>query len=109
MNPSTLRTTPISSPSLSSVNTLTIPAELTTTTLANRRNNNKSDSLDISAQEKVLQNDPRWRKYSISIEKTLQSFDNVNEWADFITFLAKLLKVCFYNLFSSDVHTCSVD
>ncbi|KAL8286531.1 hypothetical protein RQP46_004548 [Phenoliferia psychrophenolica] len=27
------------------------------------------------------------------VEKTLQSFDQVNEWADFITFLAKLLKV----------------
>lgn len=91
MNPSTLRTAPISSPSLSVVNTLSIEAEL-----PNRR---KSDPSDIPAQERVLQNDPRWRKYSISVEKTLQSFDNVNEWADFITFLAKLLKVCLLWLF----------
>ncbi|KAI5481667.1 cellular morphogenesis-related protein [Pseudohyphozyma bogoriensis] len=33
-----------------------------------------------------------WKKYSQLVEKSLQSFDNVNEWADFITFLAKLLK-----------------
>jgi hypothetical protein len=40
----------------------------------------------------ALQADPKWRKYSQLVEKTLQSFDQVNEWADFITFLAKLLK-----------------
>ncbi|GAA5963888.1 hypothetical protein JCM21900_003967 [Sporobolomyces salmonicolor] len=44
------------------------------------------------AQEKALQSDPKYRKYSQAVDKTLQSFDQVNEWADFITFLAKLLK-----------------
>ncbi|GEM07562.1 cellular morphogenesis-related protein [Rhodotorula toruloides] len=42
--------------------------------------------------DKALLSDPKYRKYSAAVEKTLQSFDQVNEWADFITFLAKLLK-----------------
>lgn len=41
----------------------------------------------------ALQNDAKYRKYALAVEKTLQAFDHVNEWADFITFLAKLLKV----------------
>lgn len=45
-------------------------------------------------QSTALQADPKYRKYSQLVDRTLQSFDNVNEWADFITFLAKLLKVC---------------
>ncbi|BGP07694.1 Protein dopey-1 [Rhodotorula toruloides] len=45
-----------------------------------------------SGSDKALQADPKYRKYSAAVEKTLQSFDQVNEWADFITFLAKLLK-----------------
>ncbi|GAA6000168.1 hypothetical protein JCM10207_007887 [Rhodosporidiobolus poonsookiae] len=47
---------------------------------------------EMAQQEKALQADPKYRKYASSVEKTLQSFDQVNEWADFITFLAKLLK-----------------
>ncbi|GAA5921263.1 hypothetical protein JCM3775_002966 [Rhodotorula graminis] len=43
-------------------------------------------------QEKALQNDAKYRKYALAVDKTLQAFDHVNEWADFITFLAKLLK-----------------
>ncbi|BGP38275.1 hypothetical protein JCM10449v2_002204 [Rhodotorula kratochvilovae] len=39
-----------------------------------------------------LQGDLKYRKYALAVDKTLQAFDNVNEWADFITFLAKLLK-----------------
>ncbi|GAA6010233.1 hypothetical protein JCM11491_005403 [Sporobolomyces phaffii] len=46
----------------------------------------------IAAQEKALMSDPKYRKYAQAVDKTLQSFDQVNEWADFITFLAKLLK-----------------
>jgi hypothetical protein len=42
----------------------------------------------------------QWKKYSQLVEKTLQSFDNVNEWADFITFLAKLLKVRSFSISS---------
>ena len=41
----------------------------------------------------LVANDPRFKKYSQQVEKCLTSFDNVHEWADFITFLTKLLKV----------------
>lgn len=41
----------------------------------------------------ALQSDPKWRKYSQLVEKTLQSFEQILDWADFLTFLAKLLKV----------------
>ncbi|KAK4703671.1 hypothetical protein P7C70_g2546, partial [Phenoliferia sp. Uapishka_3] len=40
---------------------------------------------------KALAADPKYRKYSSLVEKTLQSFDQVNEWADFITFLGQLV------------------
>ncbi|KAI8082733.1 Dopey, N-terminal-domain-containing protein [Halteromyces radiatus] len=36
--------------------------------------------------------DPRFRKYVQLIERNLQSFDAVNEWADIISFLGRLLK-----------------
>lgn len=41
------------------------------------------------------QSDPRFKKYVQLIERNLQSFDAVNEWADIISFLGKLLKVIF--------------
>ena len=38
--------------------------------------------------------DYRYKKYVQQVERILQSFDKeVNEWADFIAFLGKLLKV----------------
>jgi hypothetical protein len=40
----------------------------------------------------ALASDPKFRKYANLLERTLLSIDQVNEWADFITFLAKLLK-----------------
>lgn len=40
----------------------------------------------------ALMGDAKYRKFAQAVDKTLQSFDQVNEWADFITFLAKLLK-----------------
>ena len=45
----------------------------------------------------AIQADPKarkeWHKFAQSVDRTLQSFDSVSEWADFITFLGKLLKV----------------
>jgi hypothetical protein len=38
--------------------------------------------------------DPKYKKYTHQVEKCLSSFDNVQEWADFISFLKQLLKVC---------------
>ncbi|THG95919.1 hypothetical protein EW026_g5825 [Hermanssonia centrifuga] len=37
-------------------------------------------------------NDPKYKKYTQQVEKCLNSFDNVHEWADFISFLKQLLK-----------------
>jgi hypothetical protein len=37
--------------------------------------------------------DPKFKKYAQAVEKCLATFDNVHEWADFIAFLGKLLKV----------------
>lgn len=42
------------------------------------------------AEEK---NTPAYKKYSSLVERTLQSFDQVNEWADIIRFLTNLGKV----------------
>ncbi|PLW27497.1 hypothetical protein PCASD_17664 [Puccinia coronata f. sp. avenae] len=50
------------------------------------------DDWIVSGQEKALASDPKFRKYANLLERTLLSIDQVNEWADFITFLAKLLK-----------------
>ena len=36
---------------------------------------------------------PKYKKYTQQVEKRLSSFDNVHEWADFISFLKQLLKV----------------
>ncbi|CAO3632312.1 unnamed protein product [Cunninghamella echinulata] len=38
------------------------------------------------------QTNPKFKKYVQLIERNLQSFDAVNEWADIISFLGKLLK-----------------
>lgn len=41
----------------------------------------------------LLANDPRYKKFATQVDRALQSFENVNEWADFISFLSRLLKV----------------
>ncbi|WAQ81113.1 hypothetical protein PtA15_1A451 [Puccinia triticina] len=50
------------------------------------------DDWIVNGQEKALASDSKFRKYASLLERTLLSIDQVNEWADFITFLAKLLK-----------------
>ncbi|KAG0266708.1 hypothetical protein DFQ27_009484 [Actinomortierella ambigua] len=37
-------------------------------------------------------NDPRYKKYVQLVERNLQSFDNVNEWADVNPFLSKIMR-----------------
>ncbi|KAI8359989.1 Dopey, N-terminal-domain-containing protein [Blakeslea trispora] len=63
-------------------------------------NPDTSDNMDSSPEmatnqlfiEQAHQNDPRFKKYVQLVEKNLQSFDAVNEWADIISFLGRLLK-----------------
>ncbi|KDN44268.1 hypothetical protein K437DRAFT_257137 [Tilletiaria anomala UBC 951] len=42
--------------------------------------------------ERSLANDPKFKKYQSTIERTLATFDSVSEWADFISFLTRLQK-----------------
>ncbi|KAF8510422.1 Dopey, N-terminal-domain-containing protein [Hysterangium stoloniferum] len=46
----------------------------------------------------ALHGDPKFKKYTAQVEKCLQTFDNVHEWADFIAFLTKLLKAFQSNM-----------
>ncbi|KAG0261587.1 hypothetical protein BG011_000876 [Mortierella polycephala] len=45
-----------------------------------------------SAKNRELNNDPRFKKYVQLVERNLQSFDNVNEWADVNPFLLKIMR-----------------
>ncbi|KAF8899262.1 Dopey, N-terminal-domain-containing protein [Infundibulicybe gibba] len=40
----------------------------------------------------TVASDPKYKKYAQQVEKCLNSFDNVHEWADCIAFLKQLLK-----------------
>ncbi|KAG2350958.1 hypothetical protein BDR05DRAFT_955104 [Suillus weaverae] len=53
------------------------------------------DPTKLSAREKLHQtyaSDPKYKKYTQQVEKCLNAFDNVHEWADCIAFLKQLLK-----------------
>ncbi|CAO1631247.1 unnamed protein product [Parajaminaea phylloscopi] len=43
--------------------------------------------------EKTVASDPRFKKYTASIDRALLSFDSVNEWADFVGALSRLEKI----------------
>ncbi|PWZ01195.1 hypothetical protein BCV70DRAFT_199555 [Testicularia cyperi] len=42
--------------------------------------------------EKALYSDSKFKKYLALVDRTLLTFDSVSEWADFISFLGRLLK-----------------
>lgn len=42
--------------------------------------------------QQAFASDPKYKKYTQQVEKCLNSFDNVHEWADCIAFLKQLLK-----------------
>lgn len=46
-----------------------------------------------AAAQQAFASDPKYKKYTQQVEKCLNSFDNVHEWADCIAFLKQLLKV----------------
>jgi hypothetical protein len=46
-----------------------------------------------AALQNAFASDPKYKKYTQQVEKCLNSFDNVHEWADCIAFLKQLLKV----------------
>ncbi|WVQ78778.1 hypothetical protein IAT38_000869 [Cryptococcus sp. DSM 104549] len=45
-----------------------------------------------AAAASLLANDAKYKKFRAQVDKSLQSFESVNEWADFISFLSRLLK-----------------
>ncbi|KAK7464504.1 hypothetical protein VKT23_006673 [Stygiomarasmius scandens] len=45
-----------------------------------------------AAAQQAYASDPKYKKYAQQVEKCLNSFDNVHEWADCIAFLKQLLK-----------------
>lgn len=47
----------------------------------------------VAAAQKAFAADPKYKKYTQQVERCLNSFDNVHEWADCIAFLKQLLKV----------------
>lgn len=50
---------------------------------------------DPVAAASLLADDSRYKKFCTQVDRALQSFESVNEWADFISFLSRLLKVCY--------------
>jgi len=49
--------------------------------------------LIAAATASLLASDAKYKKFAGQVDKCLQSFESVNEWADFISFLSRLLKV----------------
>jgi len=49
------------------------------------------NTLAIASQ--AYSSDPKYKKYTQQVEKCLNSFENVHEWADTISFLKQLHKV----------------
>lgn len=50
--------------------------------------------IDVPKSYPVLGNgDPRYKKYASGVERCLSIFEARQEWADYISFLARLLKV----------------
>ena len=47
----------------------------------------------------LIKKDKGYRRYASTVERVLAQFDTaVEEWADYISFLGRLLKVAFYGL-----------
>ncbi|GJJ13160.1 hypothetical protein Clacol_007411 [Clathrus columnatus] len=55
-------------------------------------NSSKASPGSAKARLAALNTDPKFKKYIAQVDRCLQTFDNVHEWADFIAFLTKLLK-----------------
>ncbi|ORY25817.1 Dopey, N-terminal-domain-containing protein [Naematelia encephala] len=45
-----------------------------------------------AAAASLLASDAKYKKFAAQVDRCLQSFESVNEWADFISFLSRLLK-----------------
>lgn len=50
----------------------------------------------LTVEECELLSDAKYRSYINQVEKALKSFEYTSEWADLISALGKLNKVCLY-------------
>ena len=50
----------------------------------------------MSSEEVELLSDSKYRQFIAAVEKALRSFESTSEWADLISALGKLNKVCSY-------------
>jgi hypothetical protein len=57
-----------------------------------------------SATEIRYASESKFNRYAQLVERNLQSFDTVSEWADVISFLGKLLKVGYCSCACTCVH-----
>ncbi len=48
----------------------------------------------MSSEEVELLSDSKYRQFIAAVEKALRSFESTSEWADLISALGKLNKVC---------------
>lgn len=55
-----------------------------------------------------LDTDPNYRKYTANIDRALGLWDNVAEWADYISFLGKLLKALRSHSFPTIPHSALI-
>jgi type II secretory pathway component PulF len=55
--------------------------------------NSNAGLYSCAAITQAYSSDPKFKKYIQQVEKCLNSFDDVHEWADCIAFLKQLLKV----------------
>lgn len=50
-------------------------------------------TIHLATAQQAYATDPKYKKYIQQVDKCLNAFDNVHEWADCIAFLKQLLKV----------------
>ena len=48
------------------------------------------------AEHLVYKSESGYRRYSSAVEKNLQTFESISEWADVISFLTRLIRVLLY-------------
>ncbi|EIN14374.1 hypothetical protein PUNSTDRAFT_140678 [Punctularia strigosozonata HHB-11173 SS5] len=69
---------------------------MATTSVPETGSTKKSRAIALSSEHaRIVQSyasDPKYKKYTQQVEKCLNSFENVQEWADCIAFLKQLLK-----------------
>ncbi|KAG9313948.1 Dopey, N-terminal-domain-containing protein [Chiua virens] len=72
------------------MNQKTLPAKDSGTGAGSAQPSTKTG--ERAAAQQLFSSDPKYKKYTLQVEKCLNTFDNVHEWADSVAFLKQLLK-----------------